>query len=216
MRHARENASKRILSARVCLSKQAPRAPLCAGARIAQNWRSKRSTACTAACNSWPTLASSHGNPLRRGAFFDLAEAMVQGCDELAPPLGIVEQVVLQVGIAVNGPRYRPTLHRAFVADRPVRRSLRRLSSTSPGGGPEQPNHDLAVRQRGVVVGNLAAKRDSGSFSIGCRAAASQFCDGVHVRTSFTQVFSAQVCVYQAARGAVSSHCFSCRYPRVC
>ncbi len=37
-------------------------------------------------------------------ALFDLAQTMMHGRNELAPPLGIVEQIVLQVRVAVDHP----------------------------------------------------------------------------------------------------------------
>ena len=98
------------------------------------------------------------GVGVRRAPLLDLVEAMVQRVDQLPAPARVVEQVVLQIGIALDDPdvaehlvehaRRAPGL--ALVAQ-PVQ--------GVPGRRAEQPDHDLAIGERGVVVRDLAQPR---------------------------------------------------------
>ena len=95
-----------------------------------------------------------HGVGVGRAALFHFAQAVVERIHQLAPPLGVVQQVVLQIGVALHHPditqhlvqHARRAAGAAFFAQ-----GVERL----PGFGAQQANHDLAVGKRGVVVGNL-------------------------------------------------------------
>ena len=91
----------------------------------------------------------------RLAALFDLGQTMAQRVDQRRAPLAIVEQVVFQIGVALDDPDVAQHLvehaRRAagdalgaqFVEDRPVVVA-------------EQADDDLAVGKRGVVVGDFA------------------------------------------------------------
>ena len=89
-----------------------------------------------------------------RAAFFHFAQAVVQCVHQLAPALGVVQQVVLQIGVA---------LHHPDVAQHLVQHACRAAGATFfaqgierlPGLGAQQADHDLAVGERGVVVRDL-------------------------------------------------------------
>ena len=90
-----------------------------------------------------------------RAALFHLGQAVVQRIDQLAPALGVVQQVVLQIGVA---------LHHPDVAQHFVQHARRATGAALfaqgverfPGLLAQQTDHDLAVRERGVVVRNFA------------------------------------------------------------
>jgi hypothetical protein len=95
---------------------------------------------------------------------------MAHRVDEKRAALRVVEQVILQVRIALDDPDVaedleehsrrtpRAPLAAQLIEDLPQRRS-------------EQSRHDLAIGKRRVVVGNLAQPRD-GSVGIGSRSEA--------------------------------------------
>ena len=87
-----------------------------------------------------------------------LTQPVVQRFDERLPPLGVVEQVVFQVGVALHHPDVAQ--HLVQHARRTAGAALTtQLQQQFPGTGAEQPDDDLAVGQRGVVVRNLAQPR---------------------------------------------------------
>jgi hypothetical protein len=91
----------------------------------------------------------------RVAALFNFVQAMVQGFHQQLAPLGVVQQVVLQVGIALDDPDIAQHLvqHARGAAGAAL---LAQPVQDFPGAQAQEPDHDLAVRERGVVVGDLA------------------------------------------------------------
>lgn len=87
-------------------------------------------------------------------ALVDLSQAVMQRLDELAAALGIVQQVVLQIGIAAHHPDIAQ--HLVQHARGPAGAALgAQVRQELPGVLAQQPADDLAVGKRGVVVGDL-------------------------------------------------------------
>ena len=94
----------------------------------------------------------------RVAALLDVGQAMVQCLHQQLAPPRVVEQVLLEVRVAPHDPD---------VAEHLVQHACRasgaalstQVVEQRPAGGAEQPDHDLAVRERRVVVGNLAQAR---------------------------------------------------------
>ena len=80
---------------------------------------------------------------------------MLQGLDQQPPALGVVQQVVLQIGIALHHPDIAEYLvqHAGGAARAAL---VAQLVEKLPGARAEQADDDLAVRKRGVVVRNFA------------------------------------------------------------
>ena len=95
----------------------------------------------------------------RVAALLDLAQAMVQGLDQLAAAFGVLNQVVLEEGIAVDDPDVSQYFvqHARRTAGAPF---AAQLVEQAPSLLAEQPDDDFAVRQRGVVVRDLPQTRD--------------------------------------------------------
>ncbi len=91
-------------------------------------------------------------------ALFDFVQPVVQGVDELGAALRIVDQIVLQEGVPVHHPDVAQHFveHARRSAGAPLRAQL---DQQLPGGLAEQPDGDLAIGERGVVVRNLAQPR---------------------------------------------------------
>jgi hypothetical protein len=83
---------------------------------------------------------------------------MMQGIDQQLPTLRVVEQVVLEIGIALHHPDVAEHFveHACRAAGAPL---LAQQIQQLPCARAEQAQHDLAVRERGVVVGDLAQSR---------------------------------------------------------
>ena len=147
-----------MLSLAVCAAQHRD---ACAGAgrQTARNWPAKRvdRVRAPAAAARRPT-ASRAGIAGRRAPLLDLGQPVVQRLDQQPAPARVVEQVVLQVGIA---------LHHPDVAQHLVQHARRAAGAALaaqrvqhlPGALAEQADHDLAIGERGVVVGNLAQAR---------------------------------------------------------
>ena len=93
-------------------------------------------------------------------ALLDFVQPVVQRLDELGAALRVVDQIVLQEGVAVH----HPDIAQHFVqhARRPAGAPLlAQLDEQLPRRFAEQPNGDLAIGQRGVVVRDLAQPRRS-------------------------------------------------------
>ena len=90
-----------------------------------------------------------------RAALLHLAQPVVQGLDQQAPALRVVEQVVLQVGVALHHPDVAEHLvqHPGGAARLAL---LAEPVQQFPGTRPEDADDDLAVGEGGVVVRNLA------------------------------------------------------------
>ena len=94
----------------------------------------------------------------RVAALLDVGQAMMQCLHQQLAPPRVVEQVLLQVRVAPHDPD---------VAEHLVQHACRasgaalsaQIVEQLPAGGAEQPDHDLAVREGRVVVGNLAQAR---------------------------------------------------------
>jgi hypothetical protein len=91
-------------------------------------------------------------------ALLDLGEPVVQGLDQELAALRVVQQVVLQIGIALHDPDVAQHLvkHAGRAAGAAL---LAQAVQEVPGMRAEHPDHDLAVRERGVVVRDLAQAR---------------------------------------------------------
>ena len=95
----------------------------------------------------------------------DVGEPMVQCFDQQVAPLRVVEQVLLEVRVAPHDPD---------VAEHFVQHACRTASAAfgaeiveqRPAFGAEQADHDLAVRERGVVVGDLAQTHRLGGLRL--------------------------------------------------
>ena len=105
-----------------------------------------------------PTRLERYHASLAVAAPLDLVQAMMQRLDEQASTLRVIDEVVLKIGI---------TLHDPDIAEHLVQHA-RRASRTTfltqfvqqlPGAVAEQANDDFAIRERGVVVRNLAQPR---------------------------------------------------------
>ncbi|MOA29708.1 hypothetical protein D3C78_1507410 [compost metagenome] len=82
----------------------------------------------------------------------------MQGIDELLAPLGVVQQVVLQVRVAPH----HPDIAQHFVQHpRGTARATlaAQVGQQAPGVIAQQPADNLAVGKRRVVVGDLAQSR---------------------------------------------------------
>ena len=124
-------------------------------------------------------------------ALFDLAQAMAQGFDQRTAAARIVEQVVLQVRIALD----HPDIAQHFVehAGGTSGAALAaQLVEHLPHRRAEQADDDFAVGERSVVVGNFA-KPDTGGREWG---------NGLHCR--FDRVSEGEF--YRAAAHAAASH----------
>ena len=98
------------------------------------------------------------GIGVRRAALSDLGQPVMQRVHQQAAALGVVQQVVLQVGIALHHPDVAQ--HLVQHAGRAAGAALfAQAVQHLPGARAQQPDHDLAVGERGVVVGNLAQAR---------------------------------------------------------
>ncbi len=81
-------------------------------------------------------------------------QSMMQRLDQHAPAFRVVDQVILQVRIALDDPDIAE--HLVEHAGRTARAALApQLVEDLPDGLAEQPHHDLAIRERGVVVRNF-------------------------------------------------------------
>jgi hypothetical protein len=104
----------------------------------------------------------------RRAALFDLGQAVAQRIHEQLAPRRVVHQVVLQVGIALHHPDV--TEHLVEHARRAPRAPLgAQLIEQAPGCRAEQPDHDLAIRERGVVVGDFTQANGLASLRLQLR-----------------------------------------------
>ena len=118
-------------------------------------------TAPLAACSSSPTAASRSASPSGVRRFSHFAEPVVQRLDQQLAALRVVEQVVLQVRVALHDPDVAQHLvqHARRAAGLAlVAQAVQQL----PGARAEQADHDLAVGERGVVVRDLAQARRVG------------------------------------------------------
>ncbi len=107
------------------------------------------------------------GGPSRRGRrsassahtpLVDLVQPMMQRLDQRGATTRILEQVVLQVRIALDDPDVAEHLvqHPRRAPGAPLAAQLLEIA---PRRRAEQPHHDLAVRERRVVVRDLADAR---------------------------------------------------------
>jgi len=96
-------------------------------------------------------FAGVHGD----AAFIDFGEAVVQGVDQFLASLRVVQQVVLQIRIAAHHPDIAQHLvqHARGAAGLA---GAAQLVEQLPAGFAQQADHDLAVGERGVVIGDFA------------------------------------------------------------
>ena len=101
----------------------------------------------------------------RGAALVDFAQAVLQGIDQQLATRRVVQQVVLQVGVALHHPDV--TQHLVQHAGRAAGAALiAQLVEHLPGGRAQQANHDLPVGERGVVIGNFAQTNRLGSLRL--------------------------------------------------
>ena len=94
----------------------------------------------------------------RVAAFFDFVQPVLQRGDQLAAALRVVEQVVLQIRIALHHPDV--TQHLVEHARRAAGTAFfAQMGQQFPGAGTQQADDDLAIGERGVVVRDLAQTR---------------------------------------------------------
>jgi hypothetical protein len=88
-------------------------------------------------------------------ALLDLGETVMQGADERVAALRVLQQVVLEIGIARHHPDVAQHLvqHAGGAAGAALGAQL---EQRLPGVVAEQPDDDFAVGERRVVVGDLA------------------------------------------------------------
>jgi hypothetical protein len=131
-------------------------------AAVCSKVASKRETAVRASSSRRPTLSARVVAPRgssSAGAFaaaaLDLAQPVLQRLDQRGAPLRVVEQVVLQERVALDHPHVAEHL-----VQHPCRAAGAALGAQLVDDPPallaEQPQHDLAVGERGVVVRDLA------------------------------------------------------------
>ena len=85
----------------------------------------------------------------------DFPEPVMQGLDQQPAALRIVQQIVLQIRIALDHPDIAEHFEQHPRAA-PGAPFLAQRFEHAPGSRPQQPDHDFAIRQRGVVVRYLA------------------------------------------------------------
>ena len=150
-----------------CVARASTRTAFARSAAISPNERSNRSTADCAAATSCATLRSrsdsgvADGARVFRPALLDLVQPVPERGDQQPPALRIVEEVVLQVRIALDDPDVAQHLeqHPGGPAGAPL---AAQLLQQPPHRLAEQADHDLAVGERRVVVGDLAQPRGGG------------------------------------------------------
>ncbi len=94
----------------------------------------------------------------RIAPLFQFTQTVVQCLDQLPPALRVVEQIVLQVGVAVDDPDIAEDLvqHARRAAGTPLGAQI---VEHRPGGITQQAYDDLTIGQRGVVVGDFTQSR---------------------------------------------------------
>ena len=146
----------------LCVDRANTRNALLRSAAVSTNDCSKRSTAASAAATSCATFASRSRRRrrrahCRRGACRSPAADAASRRQEL-PALRVVEEVVLQIGIALDDPDVAQHLEEH--PRRPAGPALAaQLLQQLPHRRAEQADHDLAIGERRVVVRNLAQSR---------------------------------------------------------
>ncbi len=99
---------------------------------------------------------------LRRiASLFRFRQTMLQGVDEKQPAPAIVEKVVLQIGIALDGPDVPQHLveHAGGAAGAAL---ASQFAEDAPGVFAQQAAYDFLVGKGGVVVGNFTDALQSG------------------------------------------------------
>ncbi|OIQ71141.1 hypothetical protein GALL_472410 [mine drainage metagenome] len=90
----------------------------------------------------------------RSAPLLHLGQTVLQGLNQQYPAFRVVQQIILQIGVALHHPDV--TQHLVQHACRAARAALlAQLVKPVPGGGTQQADDDLAVRKRGVVVRNF-------------------------------------------------------------
>ena len=110
-------------------------------------------------CSTGPSQKlADHGIPLGLDlggtAFLHFGKAMVQGLHQQTPAPGVVQQIVLQVGVALHHPDVAQHLvqHAGRAASAALATQLKQML---PGPAAQQTDHDLPVREGCVVVGDF-------------------------------------------------------------
>ena len=87
-------------------------------------------------------------------ALFHCLQSVLQSADQKIASLGVVEQVILQIGVALHHPDVAQHFieHAGGAAGASL---LAQLFEQFPGPGTEQTQDDFAVRKRRVVVGDF-------------------------------------------------------------
>ena len=92
---------------------------------------------------------------LRGASLLDFPQPVVERIHQQAPSLGVVQHVVLQIGVALDDPDVAQHLVQ-HPSRAPGAALLAQPVQQLPGALAQQPDHDFPVGKRGVVVGNFA------------------------------------------------------------
>ena len=95
---------------------------------------------------------------LRRAALGHLAQAVMQSIHQLLSALGRVQQIVLQIRVALHHPNIAQHLVQ-HAGRAPGAALAAQLIEQGPGALAEQPHHNFTIRKRRVVVGDFAQTR---------------------------------------------------------
>ena len=143
-----------------CVWRDSTRTTFRRSAAASRNERSNRSTAVAVAAISAATLASrpesvARGRRMVDAPLLDLGEPVAQRGDQERLALRIGDEIVLQVRIARDDPDVAQHLEQ-HPRGAPGAALAAELLQQLPHRRAEQPDHDLAIRERRVVVGDLA------------------------------------------------------------
>ena len=92
---------------------------------------------------------------IQHATCFNFVESMIQRIHQLPAPLAVVQQIVLQIRVALH----HPNIAQHFVQHAraaPCAPLCAQLSQNRPCGLAQKAYHNLFVRQRGVVIRDLA------------------------------------------------------------
>jgi hypothetical protein len=91
----------------------------------------------------------------RQAALVDFGQAVMQGLDQLGAPLRVVQHVVLQIRVAAHHPDVAQHLVQHARRAAGLARAAQFVQQP-PRGFAQQPDHDLAIGKRGVVIRDFA------------------------------------------------------------
>ena len=131
----------------------------CAGPRSSRNdvgeAIDRRARRVDAACATLASRSGDRARRVRRAALVDLAQPVAQRVDQQRCRFGLSSRSSCRYGLR-STTQMSPSTSNSMRAERPVRRSPRSSVEQLPHRRAEQPDHDLAIRERRVVVRDLA------------------------------------------------------------